>query len=124
MFSSFSLKKISKKPPSILNHNGLSFGTVTMESKTSDYDPLMTSDARSSLADDSSNTADEALLDRYQRRQRLMKWVPNILVGAVFVLIWLVIALIVVVLTHKPTDLQCSTQLSTYCKLTCPWLPF
>lgn len=91
-----------------------------MESKTSAYDPLMSSDARSSLADDSSSTADEAMLDRYQRRRKMMQWIPSTLVGAVFTLILLVIALIVVTLTRKPTDQQCSAQLSTYCKPTYP----
>lgn len=89
-----------------------------MESKTSAYDPLMSSDARDSLADDISNSsADEALLERYQRRREWIQWVPNALIAAISILILLVIGLIFAVLTHKPTDQQCNAQLSVYHKM-------
>lgn len=95
-----------------------------MESKTADYDPLMSTDARSSLADDSSTSADEVLLGSYQRHRNLMQWAPSTLVGVVFTLILLIIYLLVVVFTQKPTDQQCSAQLSVYCKSTCTLVVF
>lgn len=38
------------------------------------------------------------------------------MLGSVIVLILLTIGLIIAVLTHKPTDLQCTKQLSMYCE--------
>lgn len=38
------------------------------------------------------------------------------MLGSVIVLILTTIGLIITVLTHKPTDLQCTKQLSMYCE--------
>ena len=88
-----------------------------MESKESSYRPLMSSDeARDSVTDDSGSSMDGSLLDRYQSRRRWQRWVPSPILGSVIVLIFLTIGLIITILTHKPTDLQCTKQLSMYCE--------
>ena len=88
-----------------------------MESKEASYRPLMSPDeARDSVTDDGGSSTDESLLERYQSRRRWQRWVPSPMLGSVLVLILLTTGLIIAVLTHKQTDLQCTKQLSMYCE--------
>lgn len=88
-----------------------------MESKEALYHPLMSPDkASDSATDDNRSSSDESLLERYQSRGRWRRWVPSPMLGSVIVLILTTIGLIITVLTHKPTDLQCTKQLSMYCE--------
>ena len=88
-----------------------------MESKESSYRPLMSPDeARDSVTDDSGSSIDGSLLDRYQSRRGWQRWVPSSMLGSIIVLIFFTTGLIITVLTHKPTDLQCTKQLSMYCE--------
>ena len=88
-----------------------------MESKEALYHPLMSQDkARDSVTDDISSSSDESLLKKYQSRARWQRWVPSLMLGSIIVLILLIIGLITKVLVHKPTDLQCTKQLSMYCE--------
>ena len=88
-----------------------------MESKETPYGPLMSPDeTRDSAMDDSGSSSDKSLLERYQRRRRWRSWVPSPVLGSVIILILLTLGLIITVLTHKPTDLQCTKQLSMYCE--------
>lgn len=88
-----------------------------MESKEALYHPLMSPDkASDSATDDNRSSSGESLLERYQSRGRWRRWVPSPMLGSVIVLILTTIGLIITVLTHKPTDLQCTKQLSMYCE--------
>ncbi|KAL9612137.1 MAG: hypothetical protein Q9167_003253 [Letrouitia subvulpina] len=86
-----------------------------MESKEASYRPLMSPDEpRDSITDDTGSSSDESLLEQYQSRRRWQRWTPSPLLASVIILILLAIGLIIAVLTHKPTDLQCTKQLSMY----------
>ena len=88
-----------------------------MESKEALYRPLMSQDtARDSVTDEISSSSDESILERYQSRGRWQRWVPSLMLGSIIVLILLIIGLITTILVHKPTDLQCTKQLSMYCE--------
>ena len=88
-----------------------------MESKEALYRPLMSPDeARDLVTDDNGSSSEESLLERYQSRWRWRRWAPSPVLGSVIVLILLTTGLVIAILTHKPTDLQCTKQLSMYCE--------
>ena len=88
-----------------------------MESKEALYRPLMSQDkARDSITDDLSSSNDDPILERYQSKGRWQRWDPSLVLGSIIVLILLIIGLITTILVHKPTDLQCTKQLSMYCE--------
>ena len=87
-----------------------------MESKEALYRPLMSQDkARDSVTDEINSSSDESLSEIYESRGRWQRWVPRLILGSIIILILLIIGLIIAILVHKPTDLQCSKQLSMYC---------
>ena len=88
-----------------------------MESKEALYRPLMSQDkARDSITDDLSSSSDDPILERCQSKGRWQRWVPSLVLGSIIVLNLLIIGLITTILVHKPTDLQCTKQLSMYCE--------
>lgn len=81
-----------------------------MDSKEASYQPLISPE---SFTDDECDSRIDAAILRDRSWRRL---VPSPLLGAVMLLIALTSTLIVLVLTWKPTDMQCTKQLSMYCE--------
>lgn len=89
-----------------------------MESKKHAYKPVSSFDDLSSSATDvDERSNDDYALESLHTRTRSWRWIKNPLLASIISLNVLVAALIVVALTRKPTDQQCSTQLSTYSPL-------
>ena len=92
-----------------------------MESKKHAYKPVSSfDDLSSSTTNVDERSSDDFPLESLPLRKRRSRWIPGPLLASIISLNVLVAALIVVALTRKPTDRQCSTQLSTYCK--CHWI--
>jgi len=88
-----------------------------MASKEHSYQPVSSSDDVSySASNDDERCSNDLLLESHQILRRRSRWIPSPLLASVIALNLLVTALIVIVLTKKPTDQQCSKQLSVYCK--------
>ncbi|KAL9035442.1 MAG: hypothetical protein Q9214_006580, partial [Letrouitia sp. 1 TL-2023] len=86
-----------------------------MESKEASYRPLMSPDEpRDSVTDDTGSSSDESLLEQYQSRRRWQRSTPSPLLVSVIILVLLIFGLIIAILTQKPTDMQCTKQLSMY----------
>jgi hypothetical protein len=50
-----------------------------------------------------------------RQRHRWNRWLPGPIVGSLLTLTLTTMALIVVVLCHRPSDIQCTRQLNMYC---------
>lgn len=85
-----------------------------MDEKTH-YRPLM--DRESS---DDGSTIDGILLKTHQERRGWRRWCPSVLGASVVFLIAAVVGLTIALLTKKPTDMECTKQLSLYCTTLVP----
>lgn len=85
-----------------------------MESKEASYRPLMSPGSYED--DDTSNSSTSDFAGMLKKKSSWRQYITNPLLGAVMLLIALVTVLIFLVLFHKPSDLQCTKQLSMYCK--------
>lgn len=101
----------------------LSFSRI-MEPKQFTYHPLMSEsrDFESITEHDQEDTSnDERILSRHQRLCGWVRHITSPVLIALIALCLLVCALIVAVLTKlNPSDLQCSKQLSSWCKCKIP----
>lgn len=91
-----------------------------MEPKQVTYHPLMSEsrDFESITEHDQEDTSnDERILSRHQRLHGWVRHITSPVLIALIALCLLVCALIIAVLTKlNPSDLQCSKQLSSWCK--------
>lgn len=90
---------------------------TAMESKEQSYHPVpVFDDSSDSTTDVGGDISDVFLPGEHQSRRRRPRWMPSPVLSSVFVLIFLVLALIGIELTRKPTNQQCTKQLSVYCE--------
>jgi hypothetical protein len=92
-----------------------------MESKKHEYKPVSSfDDLSSSSTNIDERTSEDFALESLHIRKRRWRWIPSPLLGSIISLNILIATLIIVALTRKPTDQQCSAQLSTFCKYLFP----